>query len=153
MGVWSVAMKVGITSIGAVLGLAAAGFGGYNLITTGCPLGMCEAPAAITAASLANGSGAHECALGCSEHAPTPIDVVTVASKTEAASTCCSGDAQAKADKLAKGESCCGSCTEGSKSDHDGACKDEVCPVTGQSAEKTEPAQSGPSKTDPKQPA
>jgi len=54
MGVWSVAMKVGITSIGAVLGLAAAGFGGYNLITTGCPLGMCEAPAAITAASLAN---------------------------------------------------------------------------------------------------
>jgi hypothetical protein len=145
-------MKVGFTSVGAVLGLAAAGFGGYNLITTGCPLGTCAAPAAITTASTSTDS--HECALGCSEHAPTPVDVVSVATKDEKASTCCAGDAAAKADKLAKGESCCGSCTEkaGCEGKSEGACeegKGETCPITGQtSADEDHPV-----KTDPKQPA
>ncbi len=138
-------MKGGITSVGAVLGLVAAGFGGYNLVTTGCPLGTCDAPAAITTASTAS---EHVCALGCSEHTPKPVDVVAVsAGSDQAKSGCCGGDAQAKADKLAKGESCCGGCTEAKSGCEEG--KGETCPVTGQtSADKDQP-----SKADPKQPA
>jgi hypothetical protein len=30
------------TSIGAVVGLVAIGYGGYNVLTTGCPLGTCR---------------------------------------------------------------------------------------------------------------
>jgi len=30
------------SSVAVVLGLTAVGFGGYNLITTGCPLGTCD---------------------------------------------------------------------------------------------------------------
>lgn len=145
-------MKGGITSVGAVLGLVAAGFGGYNLVTTGCPLGTCDAPASITAASM---TSEHVCALGCSEHAPKAVDVVAVSAAGEATkSGCCAGDAQAKADKLAKGESCCGGCTEkaGCEGESKGTCdegKGETCPVTGQtSADKDQPA-----KADPKQPA
>lgn len=143
-------MKSTGMSIVAVLGLVTAGFGGYNLVTTGCPLGSCEAPTALTNVSTTSGSGEHTCSLGCSEHAPTPIDVVAAAncSETKActdatASACCAGDAATKAAKLAKGESCCGNCT--SKTE---AGKDATCPVTGETAKKDDA-----SKADPKQPA
>ncbi|MFZ2873374.1 MAG: hypothetical protein WAZ94_02705 [Phycisphaerales bacterium] len=47
------------TTIGAVVGLVAIGYGGYNVLTTGCPLGTCSesASASVVPASTADKAG------------------------------------------------------------------------------------------------
>jgi hypothetical protein len=142
-------MKSTGLSIVAVLGLVTAGFGGYNLVTTGCPLGTCDAPTTLTTVAGTTDAKDHACALGCSEHAPAPIDVVSVANETDPAkSACCAGDEAAKAAKLAKGESCCGGCsskTEAGKG---------TCPMTGSCEKDAEASKTdGTTEADPKQPA
>lgn len=72
-----------LTSVLAVAGLMGLGFGGYNLISTGCPLGMCRDEAA----------------------AVTPVANSTIAT-TEACPL--SGDGLACPDKgVAEQEACC----------------------------------------------
>lgn len=46
------------TTIGAVVGLVAIGYGGYNVLTTGCPLGTCSesSAASVVPASAADTS-------------------------------------------------------------------------------------------------
>ncbi|GJQ29203.1 MAG: hypothetical protein HBSAPP03_10870 [Phycisphaerae bacterium] len=54
-GVWS--------SILVVAGLGAVGFGGYNLITKGCPLGMCRSDKASTVVPVSSTSPPAACPL------------------------------------------------------------------------------------------
>lgn len=53
-----------VTSALVVLGLGALGYGGYNLVTTGCVFGTCSTEANATTVSTKSGS---DCAL-CSDH-------------------------------------------------------------------------------------
>jgi hypothetical protein len=65
-----------IASITAVVaGLRGVGVGGYNLITTGCPLGTCASPAVTTQVSAEE---EHNCALGCG-HESHKTEVVAAA--------------------------------------------------------------------------
>lgn len=63
-----------IASITAVVaGLLGVGMGGYNLISTGCPLGTCDAPVATTTVSAEQ---EHNCALGCGHESHASSEVV-----------------------------------------------------------------------------
>lgn len=70
---------VSITAV--VAGLLGVGVGGYNLITTGCPLGTCAAPTAV-AMPVAD---EHNCALGCGheDHQHDVVAAGAVADKHE----------------------------------------------------------------------
>ncbi|MCE7974246.1 MAG: hypothetical protein DYG92_07990 [Leptolyngbya sp. PLA1] len=59
------------TTIGAVVGLVAIGYGGYNVLTTGCPLGTCRdsgGAAVVQAATTEKaGDACHGAGEGCSK--------------------------------------------------------------------------------------
>ncbi len=85
----------------ALVGLAAVGVGGYNLVTTGCPLGTCQEEAAVTTAATSTGD---ECALGCGSCDESAKTVQLVADE---AKSCCDseGATQLVADEAKSG--CC----------------------------------------------
>lgn len=60
------------TSIGAVVGLVAIGYGGYNVLTTGCPLGTCRDTGGASVVQAATtgekaGDACHAEGEGCSK--------------------------------------------------------------------------------------
>ncbi|MDX2018465.1 MAG: hypothetical protein SFY95_12610 [Planctomycetota bacterium] len=91
----------------AVVGVGAAGFGGYNYMTTGCVLGKGEAalvPAALPAGAKDAAHKGDCCPLG-----EASADVMTVKADAPAAKKegCCGGSGQ-----RADGGECCGGCTD-----------------------------------------
>jgi hypothetical protein len=71
------------------LGLVAVGVGGYNLLTTGCPLGSCSNTS--TEVVTTSTSDAHECALGCGHDSHNAVAVSTTKKSCEAT---CSSEAK-----------------------------------------------------------
>ncbi len=86
------ACKCGLVpSLLVVVGLVAGGLGGYNLITTGCPLGMCqdEAQVAGVTVPVSTTTDKASCPLSDDEHACCP-------EKSAAdRAACCGHDAKA----------------------------------------------------------
>jgi hypothetical protein len=95
MSGWNRSLRMKFTSIasiaGTLAGLAAVSIGGYNLITTGCPLGSCSAEAITTPVSSVD---EHNCALGCGHesHEGKTIAAGAVSEKAGCAKTCGEGD-------------------------------------------------------------
>jgi len=87
------------TSIASVAGLVLVGVSGYNMVTTGCILGKCEAGAVVTSVST---ESSHSCGSGCSDHANEDSNVIEASQKTDAskADGCCNGEGLK--------EDCCG---------------------------------------------
>jgi hypothetical protein len=121
-----------LTSIGAVaLGLIAVGVGGYNLITTGCPFGTCDAPTTTAVSTTTE----HSCALGCEhDHDAPVVSAAAVSEKSEKKEACCHGE---HADHA---KSCEAECTEKKA----GCCEKDTPAETKTKADTT---------TDPKSPA
>jgi len=93
-----------------VAGLVAVGFGGYNFISTGCPLGHCgggDSDAALTSVSVPATNAASPMGGECPHSACAAETVVQTAAIEGSPKACCEGKA--------KGEGCCGLCTEGDK--------------------------------------
>jgi hypothetical protein len=92
-----------IASISAVVaGLLGVGVGGYNLVTTGCPLGTCAAPATTTQVST---DADHACALGCGHESHTK-DVVAagaVSGEKKDAHGCCHSEKACSEEVVAAG--------------------------------------------------
>jgi hypothetical protein len=90
----------------AVLGLGALGFGGYNYVTTGCPMGSCESTTATVMQTAAGTVDSHSG--GC---CPLGAEVKTVKAEGDCATSCsdksvmavssCSDKAASCSDKVA----------------------------------------------------
>jgi len=100
------------TTIGAVVGLVAVGYGGYNLLTTGCPLGSCRdsggaavVPAAATSEKATD--SCHAAGEACSKG--ETCDKSEDCAKTEA---CTKEGDEAKCPFESAGEAACPHATE-----------------------------------------
>jgi len=100
-----------IAPILAIVGLAGLGFGGYNMLNTGCPLGTCGSPesaAVTTTAAIVPAAAVEtqptECAMKCHGESKA-VEVITAAHVVEGvplaectdSESCCKG----------AGEACC----------------------------------------------
>jgi len=96
-----------LTPVLALVGLVGLGVGGYNWVSTGCPLGSCaDSAASVTAASTSDKTPG-DCAL-CPAHDGAAMTTVadTSAADCSAAADCA---AEAKGGECCKGagEACC----------------------------------------------
>lgn len=114
-----------LTPVLALVGLVGLGVGGYNWVSTGCPLGGCGAPEAVMTATSVEKTG--DCAL-CPSH--DAAAVTTVAHTTSAADCSAAHDCAAEA----KGGDCCKGAGE--------ACCQETAAVTTVALEKSECSES-----------
>lgn len=118
--------------IGALLVGGLGAIGGYNLVSTGCPLGSCSADktgeaGAITTVAHADEPAPGACPLGCTmadkPAAPEPAAAITLASMDEQAdepASCCKTDGA--------------ECPDGAEA-CDGACEGEIGACCKQPAE------------------
>lgn len=139
-----------LTPVLALVGLVGLGVGGYNWVSTGCPLGSCKpGDAAVTTASTIEKAG--ECAL-CPAHEVVAVQTVAATSKADCseAHDCA---AEAKGGECCKGagEACCqeGAVTEASLKTE---CPESAahCPESGKSECPMQKAQEEAKKTETK---
>lgn len=132
-----------IASITAVVaGLLGVGVGGYNLITTGCPLGTCASPAVTTQVSAVED---HNCALGCGHesHKSEVVAAGAVSAEGKDAHGCCHS-----AKSCSEGEViAAGAVSEKKECDASACDKAETC------CKKGEKKECAPKESAPKDPA
>ncbi|MCC6678402.1 MAG: hypothetical protein IT436_14790 [Phycisphaerales bacterium] len=142
-----------LTPVLALVGLVGLGVGGYNWVSTGCPLGSCETPAAsMTAASTSEKTG--DCAL-CPAHDTAAVTTVADTSKSADCSTAHDCAAQAKGGECCKGagQACCQEaamkeCSDSAMKECSDAAK--ACPEGGKSECPMQKAQEEAKKTETK---
>lgn len=104
------------TPVLALVGLVGLGVGGYNMMSTGCPLGTCRETTTATASVVSTsdtptmdccaGMGKAECAESMANCDANKGAAVTTVANTEKAAEGCAMECSTKAceDKMAKGE-------------------------------------------------
>lgn len=139
-----------LTPVLALVGLVGLGVGGYNWVSTGCPLGSSRTAAVSTASTSEKGG---DCAL-CPSHDSTAAAVTTVADTSKAD---CSAEKDCSAE--AKGGECCkgagqACCQEGAiqEASMKTECSESAahCPESGKSECPMQKAQEEAKKTESK---
>lgn len=143
-----------LTPVLALIGLVGLGVGGYNWVSTGCPLGSCSTTTASVTAASTSTTAKGDCAL-CPAHGEATVTTVADTAKADcsaqhdcaaeakggecckgAGGACCQEGAMQEASMKECSDSAAGHCTEG---------KSE-CPMkAAEEAKKTETKSSQPS--------